>query len=95
MVVQAIEHAPDSSKALERAAAALRSAVAAGKPWIALRGLQPLQEHLDQATWVSLSALLDECPALVGGESAEGTFIATQKQVGAAQAFIAKLGRER
>jgi hypothetical protein len=95
MVVQAIEHAPDGSKALERAAAALRSAVAAGKPWIALRSLQPLQEHLGQATWASLSALLDECPALVGGESAEGTFIATQKQIASAQAFIAKLGRER
>lgn len=97
---RAIERASSGeSRTVERAAAALRSAVANGKPWVALRALRPMREQLGQASWNAVSALLDECPTLAGPlvsrDGSEGTLIASQEQVRVAQAFIAALGGER
>lgn len=98
IVTQAIERSSGvESQALSRAAAALRSAVANGKPWVALRGLAPLEERLGQADWTALSALLDACPTLAGrlasNEDGEVTFIASHAQLETARAFVAELGR--
>jgi len=81
------------STTLGRAAAALRSAVAGGRPWLARRSLAPLRDHLGQATWDAMAALLDECPTLAGVLKSCGerdvTFFATHEHLEAAQGFLA------
>lgn len=100
LLAQAIGQAgAGGARTLERAAAALRTAVANGKPWGALANLAPLEELVGPATWDAWSALLDECPTLAGvlsnGKDDAVTFIATHAQLEAAQAFLATLGRTR
>jgi hypothetical protein len=87
----------DSSakRALDRAAAALRSATSEGKPWVALRSLDLLDEHLDPQSLVALSALLDECPTLAGklasGRRGAIEMIATSDQLRTTRAFLEAL----
>jgi hypothetical protein len=85
---------PNTTKSLARAAAALRSAVAAGKPWIALRDLACLEERLGHATFVTLSALLDECPSLLpvaGDEGSDVVFIGSDEQLQTARGLLERL----
>jgi hypothetical protein len=76
-------------------AAAVRSALASGKPWTARRRLDILAARLGQPTFAALAALIDECPTLAGRLAPQGTgsseFIATQAQLAAARAFLAGL----
>ncbi len=76
----------------QRAAAALRSAIAAGKPWLALRSLDVLEQRLGQPAFSALAALLDECPSLAGKLSTSATdeieLISTDEQIKAARAFL-------
>jgi hypothetical protein len=80
---------------LQRAATALRSAMAAGKPWLALHSLEVLEERVGQPAFAALAALLDECPSLAGrllpSAKEQIQFIATGTQVEAARAFLASL----
>jgi hypothetical protein len=98
ILVRAAAGADDASgkRDLERAATALRSAVAAGRPWAARRNLEVLEERLDQPSLAALAALLGECPTLAGRlsprENAEFGFISAQEQLGAVREFLAKLG---
>ena len=77
---------------LQQATSALRSAVAAGKPWLALRSLDVLEHHLGQPALAMLAALLDECPSLTAelSATADGAseFIATDEQVQVARRFL-------
>ena len=87
---------------LEQASRALRSAIAAGKPWTALRKLDALADHLDADTSTTLLALLDETPSLRGKLASlvavsqgvtdrEVQFISTRQQIRSIQAFLADL----
>ena len=80
---------------LQRAATALRSALAAGKPWLALRDLEVLEERVGQPTFAALAALLDECPSLAGkllsSAQEQIQFIATDAQIETARAFLTSL----
>lgn len=94
LLAQAQAHTTKAdSQALGHAATALRSAVASGKPWLALRSLDPLADQLGPAKEEALSALLDECPTLAGAlkspEERDVTFIASRAQILAAQTFLA------
>jgi hypothetical protein len=77
---------------LKRAAAALRSAVAAGKPWLALRSLDLLEQPIGQQASSTLAALMDECPRLTTKGSARAQapldFIATEDQLQTARGFL-------
>jgi hypothetical protein len=76
-----------------RAAASLHSAIAAGKPWLALAALEALQEHIDRPMLAVLIALMDECPSLAGRlsrDSQSNQFISTTEEVRAAQSFLAQ-----
>jgi hypothetical protein len=88
-----------TSPAAARAMASLRSSIAAGKPWLASRALEVLEDLVDDADLATLSALLDECPSLAGKLStvaaAESEFIATKQQVEAAQQFLERLSGVR
>jgi hypothetical protein len=88
------------AEALERAAGALRSAVAAGKPWTA-RGRLGLVRELGEPG-PALLALIDECPHLDGtlagrtgeeGPRAPGAiaFISTTKQLQAVKRFLREI----
>lgn len=81
-----------SKRAHERAAAALRSAIANGKPWTARRQLDVLAARLGEPTFATLIALLDECPTLVGQlaprQVGASEFIASQDQLAAAREFL-------
>jgi hypothetical protein len=85
---------------LERGARALRSAVAAGKPWTARGRLGVVRELGEPGP--ALLALIDECPHLDGtlaertgeeGPRAPGAiaFISTAKQLGSVKKFLQQL----
>jgi len=86
---------------LEQASRALHSAIAAGKPWTALRQLAALEEHVDPETSNTLLALLDETPsqrgklasptAAAGSADHDVKFISTRQQIRSIQAFLADL----
>jgi hypothetical protein len=79
----------------QRAATALRAAMTAGKPWLALHTLEGLEERVGQPAFAALAALLDECPSLAGklspSDKEQIQFIATDTQVEAARAFLTSL----
>ncbi len=80
---------------LQRAHAALNSAIASGRPWIALHSLQVLAEGLSPGTLAALLGLLDECPCLAGdlatGEDGAIRFVATEKDLERARGFLEKI----
>jgi hypothetical protein len=94
LLVRAADSAADRAgkRDLERAAAAVRSAIAAGKPWVARRSLEALADRVDQPVLAAVTALLGECPTLAGQLSSQGSreieFIATGEQLGAVRSFL-------
>jgi len=90
----------DRGQRLERARRTLHSAIATGKPWLALGKLAALEGDIESATLTTLLALIDECPSLRGAlapsartrETLAGPrFIATRQQLRTVQAFLAGL----
>ena len=90
---------PKPAAGAERAAAAMRSAVAAGKPWTARSKLAVLHELVEPPIATALLSLIDECPHLAGaarpaaGSSAFDTttdfdFISTRAQLVLVRAFL-------
>lgn len=85
---------------LEQAGRALHAAIATGKPWTARAKLTALEGEIEDATVVTLLALIDECPSLramlaSGANEREATtklrFISTRKQLDVVQRFLAGL----
>ena len=85
---------------LEQAGRALHAAIATGKPWTARGKLTALEGEIENATLVTLLALIDECPSLrarlaSSANEREATtdlrFISTRKQLDAVQTFLAGL----
>jgi hypothetical protein len=97
LLAQAIRVPDDGwgKRDLERVLADLRSAMDAGKPWIAVRSLSVLEGRLGPTAFTALAALLDQCPTLAGqlatAANEESEFIATNHQLGTVAAFLAQL----
>jgi hypothetical protein len=82
-----------ADSAREQAVAALRSGIAAGRPWTARRKLSELADH---GRLAALLALLDECPHLAGdaaglvaASGSELAFISCTRQLRAVAGFLA------
>jgi hypothetical protein len=102
MLVEMVRQETDREriKDLEKANRALHAAIATGKPWTARAKLTALEGEIEDATVVTLLALIDECPSLrarlaSSANEHEATtelrFISTAKQLDAVQMFLTGL----